>query len=124
MMVLKLLTHGLDVRPQNPSLSYMVTREIHPTITGAHIRGGTDADATPGIVKRVFGRTLGGNHEMYTRRIGLNDFYDDRSPYYLLLCFIVRFFPWVVDIHKCVVVSVIKQIPVCDLLIVLLKDLF
>jgi hypothetical protein len=43
-MVLKLLAHGLDVRPQNPSLSNVIARHIHPNVTGAHIRGGTDAD--------------------------------------------------------------------------------
>jgi hypothetical protein len=63
-MVLKLLAHGLDVRPQNPSLSYMVSREIHSNVAGANKRGGSDADATPGIVNGVFGRTLGGNHKM------------------------------------------------------------
>src|SRR5437660_5437783 len=88
-MVLKLLAHGLNVRPQDASLAYIVAREVHPNITGAHIRRGTDADATPGIVNRFFGRALGGDHQMQTRRKRLNDFYDDRSPYYFLLRFIL-----------------------------------
>ena len=63
-MVLKLLAYGLDVRPQDPSLSYKVASYMHSNIAGAHIRRGTNADPTPGVVNRLFGRTHGGNHEV------------------------------------------------------------
>lgn len=38
------------------------------------------------------------------------------------LAFVVRFISRVIDIHKCVVVFAVKQIPLGDLLTVLLKD--